>query len=205
MDGRRRLGAVLLVAGLALIGVGAYGLATADSPSTSAATATPSLPPPTQVTEPSDTPTPFVPTSGPKSLPPPTPTPTPVPETPVPAPDRAKTAAEFYAKLVAAIRAADADTLVAMLHPTTLDRYGLAACRATLGALEDPTFDIVVGNVDPFMEWDYVTDERTTTIPSAWTVHATFTSQGETSERELHVAMVGNELRWFTDCGTPLS
>jgi hypothetical protein len=198
MDGRRRLGAVLLVAGLALIGVGAYGLATAGSAPTSAVAGSPSLPPPTQVTEPSGTPTPVPPTPTPAATPTATPTPT-------PSPDPVDVARAFYAELVAGIRATDADRLIALLHPATLDRYGLAACQVNLGTLDDPAFDIVVGAVDAPADWDYVTDERTTTIPSAWTVHATFTSQGETSERELHVAMVGDELRWFTDCGTPLS
>lgn len=198
MDGRRRLGAILLVAGLALIGVGAYGLATAGSTSTSAAAATASLPPPTQVSEPSGTPATVPPTASPA------PTPTPRP-TPTPSPDPVDLARAFYAELVAGIRAADADDLIALLHPATLDRYGLTACQANLGTLDDPAFDIVVNAVDAPADWDYVTDERTTTIPSAWTVHATFTSQGETSQRELHVAMVGDELRWFTDCGTPLS
>lgn len=198
MDGRQRLGAILLVAGLGLIGVGAYGLTTADSTTPTADAGTPSLPPPTQVTEPSGTPTPVPPTETPTATPSPTPTPT-------PSPDAVAVARAFYATLVAGIRAADADRLIALLHPATLERYGQAACEANLGSLEDPAFDIVVSSVDAPADWAYVTDERTTTIPSAWTVHATFTSQGETSERELHVAMVDGELRWFTDCGTPLS
>jgi hypothetical protein len=133
----------------------------------------------------------------------PAPTRTPSP-TPPPTADPGSLVAEFYAVLVPAIRAADADTLVAILHPATLERYGEAACRTQLGGLDDPAFDVVVRGVRPLAAWDYTTDERTTTISGAWAVDADLTANGTTETRELHVALVDGEVRWFTDCGTPL-
>ncbi len=106
--------------------------------------------------------------------------------------------------LVPAIRSNDVATLRAKLHPATIERYGEAACRTYFTALNDPAFDVVVHDVRPPAAWDYVTDGRTTSIPDAWEVAADLTSQGKTEARALHVALVGGEIRWFTDCGTPL-
>jgi hypothetical protein len=193
----------LLVAGIALIAIGAIGMlgagSTSGAPSEGTASATPSST--TVGSGASTTPASAAPSPTPTA----TPDPTASPVSPSPTPDAETLIVAFYEGLDPAIRAADADTLVPLLHPATIERYGEPACRTYLGGLADPTLDIVVESVAGPAPWDYVTDERTTTIPDTWTVQAKFTSQGETSDRELHVALVGGQVRWFTDCGTPLT
>ncbi len=205
MDTRRRSGVALLVVGIALIAIGAIGMlgagSTGSAPSGAAASARPSA-----AIAGSLAPTATV---GATPSPAPTATPTAVatasPAPPSPTPDATALIVAFYEGLDPAIRAADADILVPLLHPATIERYGEPACRTYLGGLADPTLDIEVASVVGPEPWDYVTDDLTTTIPDTWTVQAAFTSQGATSDRELHVALVNGEVRWFTDCGTPIA
>lgn len=196
MDTRRRSGIALLVIGIVLIAIGVIGMVSAGArgaPPTEAAASTA----PTAAVV-------VTPTRAPTATPVPTASPAP-PSPPSPTPDPMALIVAFYEGLDPAIRAADADVLVPLLHPATIERYGEPACRTYLGGLADPTLDIEVGSVTGPAPWDYVTDDRSTTIPDTWTVQASFTSQGVTSDRELHVALVDGEVRWFTDCGSPLA
>ena len=102
------------------------------------------------------------------------------------------------------MREPDAATLVAILHPATIERYGVDACLAALSRLNDPTFDVLIHAVASPAPWDYTTDGVTTTIPDALDVDASITTQGATTVSSLQVAIVAGEVRWFTDCGTPL-
>jgi hypothetical protein len=111
----------------------------------------------------------------------------------------------LYAKLIPAIRGPDVPTLMALLHPATIERYGEAACRTYLGSLRDPTFNVVIRSVAAPAPWTWERDGRSTVIPDAWAVQADLTTNGTTSTQEIHVAPVAGELRWFTDCGTPLT
>ena len=63
---------------------------------------------------------------------------------------------------------------------------------------------IVHGVLAPAV-WEYATDGQSTPIPDAITVSASVTANGATETRELHVAMVDGEVRWLTDCGTPIA
>jgi hypothetical protein len=204
VDTRRRSGVALLVAGIALIAIGAIGMLGAGSTdggrSEAAASATPAAAGSDAVAPTAS----VVTTLSPAPTATPTPVPTASPAPPSPTPDATTLIVAFYEGLDPAIRAADADILVPLLHPATIERYGEPACRTYLGGLADPTLDIEVASVAGPAPWDYQTDDLTTTIPAAWTVEAAFTSQGATSDRELHVALVDGEVRWFTDCGTPL-
>ena len=182
VTGRQWLGAALVVAGLGLLALGLLNLMSAGqgapSPSATASAfvaASESTPP-----APSDTPVP---------------TPTPLGEEAVRA---------FVAQLVAAIQAGDTDTLYALLHPATIERYGEAACRAKLSEFVDPTFEIQVDAISPQAAWEYVADGLTTTIPNAWTVSAMRTRGGVTEAATLHFAPSDGSVRWFTDCGEPL-
>jgi hypothetical protein len=203
VDTRRRSGVALLVAGIVLIAIGAIGMLGAGSTEGGPPEADVSAPPSAAV---SSSVAPTAPVDATPSPPPTaTPVPTASPALPSPTPDAEALIVAFYEGLDPAIRAADADILVPLLHPATIERYGEPACRTYLGGLADPTLDIEVASVAGPAPWDYITDDLTTTIPDAWTVQAAFTSQGATSDRELHVALVDGEVRWFTDCGTPLS
>jgi hypothetical protein len=113
----------------------------------------------------------------------------------------------FFSELVPATHEADldAEALVALLHPATIERYGQAACVDALARTVDPTFDVVVHGVGSPAPWDYVTDGLTTTIPDALAVDASVTSNGATDVRTLRVALVDGEVRGFADCGTPIA
>lgn len=192
MDRRQRLGALALAVGLLLVGVGAVGALTeaARSPTTAIA------PSPTTPAASAQTTT---------ASPEVSPTPPPTADTsPIPTLDREALVRTFFADLVTATRERDADSLFAWLHPATIERYGEAACRTFLENREDATFQVVVTSVGEPETWPYTTDEVATTIEDALTVAAQVTNSGNTIERELHVVVLDGQVRWFTDCGTPL-
>jgi hypothetical protein len=191
------LGAVLVGLGAAgLAGSGPLGVTAAIQPSP--AGASPSAP-----TSTSPTPTRATSTLA-SQAPPVSVTPTSQPSAPAATPDRLAAVTALYARLVPAIRANDVETLIALLHPATIERYGESGCRAYFAALRDPTFAIVVRSVATPAPWTWDRDGRSTTIPDAWAVQADLTSNGTTEAQEVHVAPVGDEVRWFTDCGTPV-
>ncbi len=111
----------------------------------------------------------------------------------------------FIEAIGRSVRKQDTAFLFNHLHPEVLVRYGNNACQAYLSGLTDPTFNVQVLEVTGPEPWDYERDERTSAIPLAFTVSANVTSQGETKESELHVALEPpGMLHWFTDCGEPL-
>jgi len=187
MTGRQWLGLGLMAGGFLLLVIGVLRVANPPSaepiPSAgpSASVATSMAPSPTVRATPTLAPTP----------------------TPTPALGEVEVRA-FVDDLVSAIQRGDVDFLVARLHPVVLDRYGEAACRAAVTTFIDPTFEVEVLEVLDQASWDYVTDERSTTIPDAWTVPANRSQGGVTAAVELHFAPADGTIRWFTDCGTPL-
>jgi hypothetical protein len=197
-DPRLLAGVAALVIGLALVGSAALDLGE-DSRTSTAALATPAA---TAAPSPSARSS-VAASTGPVGSPS---APSVASTAPRPAatPDPFTRVAAFTSVLVPAMRDADAATLVAILHPATLERYGTDACLAELGRLNDPTFDIVVHGVRSPEPWAYRTDGLTTTIADALGVDASVTANGSTAATELHLAIVDGEVRWFTDCGTPL-
>lgn len=201
MKGGRGLGVLLLVVGLGLIIVGTVGAAGAFE-------ARPS-PIPTQspLTTPSSNPT-AAPSPTPSATPSPTASPIPAP-TPEPTVDVEALVGAFFVELQAALRDGRAADMVDALAPAVFERYGREACETQLGgqpAEPGRAFEILA--VGAPAAWDYVTDGRSTTIPDAIAVQARVTgptASGDTTvERELHVQVVDGEVRWFSDCGTPL-
>jgi hypothetical protein len=202
MDGRQRLGAVLAITGIGLVVVGGLGLAGGIGGADTGSAATPS--PTALVATPAPT-APAVATSTP-AAPPVTPEPTLTATE-----DTTALVSAFFAQLQAAIRAGTEADLLDSLAQAVLDRYGRDACAADLAA-KDPVpgqvFEILA--VHPPAPWDYVTDNRTTTVPDATTVDARVTAPDgtgalQTTERALHVQIVDGVVLWFTDCGDPLS
>ncbi|MEW5989891.1 MAG: hypothetical protein AB1736_00920 [Chloroflexota bacterium] len=205
MNGRTLIGTVLLVLGLVLAAVGGYELATGGGPPFGPGTVI-GTPDPTGGPPPSPTPTP-----PPAATPTPATTPQPSPEpspTPQPSPTGAETEAAirgFLDELVAAIRAGEVHAMAGRLHDATIDRYGLAACETKLANDQaDATYEVVIVEIHPLAPWDYITDERTTTIAEAWTIDADVTAQGTTARRQVHLAPMDGEVTWFSDCGDPL-
>lgn len=169
--------------GIVVTGLGVAGLASAADDV--AETSTTTVPPPA-------------------TAPPETSTTTPAPaSTTTPAPASTTTTlpredpAGFVADLAAALAAGDTAYLEARLHPAVVSLYGADACRATLSGASAPDRELTVAAVGEPGRWEWVIDGRTTPVDDAVAVTLADGS-------EIHVAYVGTELRWFTDCGEPL-
>jgi hypothetical protein len=186
MNGQRWLGLALMVAG---VGVLVFGISRLMSPGGLAAA--------------SPTPTPTASAVATSALP--AASPTPDPPTPTPIPPLGETDVRAFVEvLVTAIQTGDLNTLIANLHPATMDRYGEAACRTAVAGFTDPTFEIEILSVQDPAPWDYVTDELITTIPDARAVPGNRSAGGVTVPLTFHFAQFGDAVRWFTDCGSPL-
>lgn len=195
MEGRRRVGAILLVVGIALVIVGLVGyLGTRGGPATGGrATPGPGASPSAGQTA-SAAP---APTAAPVA----TPTATVAPS---PTADRAALVGAFLDQLAAAIRAGSVSSVGPALHPAVFARYGVDRCAAEMATRSaDPSYAIVVLEVQAPAPWPYETDGLSTVIADAITVRARVTAQAATTERDLHVAIVDGAVRWFTDCGSP--
>jgi hypothetical protein len=99
--------------------------------------------------------------------------------------------------------------MVDALAPAVFERYGRAACEAQLGSqAPEPSRAFEILEVGAPAPWDYERDGLSTTIDDAIAVRARVTgptpSGDVTDEAELHVQLVDGEVRWFSDCGTPL-
>jgi hypothetical protein len=201
MDGRQRLGAVLVVAGVVLAGAGAVGLGSA-TPTAATATSAPGTPAPATAAA-----------SAAATTAPTTPSPTAVPATPTaaPTPDTLAIVTAFLAELELAIHEGRQESMADRLGQAVIDRYGAASCLASLAAKEpflEQGFEVL--GVSGPAPWDYVTDDLTTTVPDAITVDANVTGPDATGaittvRRDLHVQLVDGVVRWFTDCGEPIS
>ncbi len=116
-----------------------------------------------------------------------------------------ETPEQFLAALASAIREGDADFQLERLHPEVLERYGEDACRAAIDTRTDPTRAFAVTQVrDDPEPFDYTSDGRTETIAATVVVEARVTTSGTTAPQDVHLARVDGELRYFSDCGTPL-
>jgi hypothetical protein len=116
-----------------------------------------------------------------------------------------ETAQAFFATFGRALAAGDSASLIARLHPLVVSRYGADQCRAYLTGLSVPRYAVEVLGVRAAEPWDWVLDGRTDRIPSAIPVRIRSTEDGTTfREVEAHVVVVDNQVRWFTDCGTPI-
>jgi hypothetical protein len=216
MSTDRVAGVALLVLGIGAVAVGLAGLAgviggptVSPAPSTGPTSAAPSVgssasssaaPVPTATSPPAPSPSPgssagASPSASPGAS---------------PSPDLSAQVEPFIRELEAAIRAGDLLPMLDDLHPAVIDRYGETACQSTLATRSaDPAYAVAIREVRPQAAWDWVLDERTTTIPDAWTIVADVTATdpatgaAATSQREVHVAPAGGTVRWFTDCGTP--
>lgn len=193
MGGRAVLGAVLVVVGAVVMASAGLRFLSA-APSATDGTPT-SGPTPTTIT----------------TIAPATASPTASVPAASPTPDSDAMVRAFFESLASAIRNGSVASLADRLHPAVIDRYGADACAGSLAAsVADPNYAVQITAILPLAAWDYTTDDRTTTIPSAWEVDAKVTAtdpssgQPATADRVLHVAPVDGQVRWFSDCGTPL-
>jgi hypothetical protein len=207
MDARQRVGAVLVVGGVVLALVSGAGiLMRLGAPAVATASPTPATASPTAAASPPAASAAPAITAAPPTSPPVT---SAVP-TSIPTQDDGALVRAFFVKLQDAVRAGSQETMVDVLGQATIDRYGRAACVTFLTSREpapEQVFEIL--SVHEPAPWEYVTDERTTTVPDATTVDARVTGSDangvtSTEDRSLHVQVVDGVVRWFTDCGDPL-
>lgn len=114
---------------------------------------------------------------------------------------------KFLDQLDEAVRKGDTDFRVARLHPAVIERYGEQQCRDFLAGPQagpDPSRRDKVERVDKPEPFDFTTDDGAVPIPDAQLVLVKETFEKKTTTRELHVARVDDEFRYFIDCGTPL-
>jgi hypothetical protein len=123
---------------------------------------------------------------------------------PTPEPPGAETPQEFYERYTEAMHSQEVGFLYDRLHPVVIERYGAEACQSYLQTILDPGFDIGVEGVGDLGPWIYEMDDRSTQIEDVFPVDVVLTSRGETKSFEVHLALMGGKLYWFTDCGEPL-
>jgi hypothetical protein len=114
------------------------------------------------------------------------------------------TIVRFFGDLSEAVRTRDTGFLLDNLHESVFDRYRRADCRAYLEGLATPSFDARVLEVVGAGRWAWETDGLSLSIDDATTVRLHTAQDGVVySESEAHVAVDGERVSWFTDCGMP--
>jgi hypothetical protein len=91
------------------------------------------------------------------------------------------------------------------LHPQVLERYGVQQCRNYTRNTSSPGLSLEYQSSTGPEPWDWTLDERTTTIPDAWTVTVRWRDPQTDELRDVHIAAADGTWRWFTDCGDPLT
>lgn len=191
----RRLARILMLVGAALVSLGLVGRFALGDDGGEAGVGSP--PPAVEPGEGTGVTDPAV------SAPIPSEEPSPTPE---PVPELAETPEEFFALWTEAVRSEDDAFLLARLHPSVLEIYGRPQCRAQIATLEAaPGFDVTVRRVRGPEPYEYAPDDQSVTVQDAFTLALTFSSSTGTDRQQGHLALVGDEMRWFTDCGDPLA
>lgn len=97
----------------------------------------------------------------------------------------------------------DVDFLMAHLNPAVIARYGDAQCRSYVAGVGDPSLKFVVKRVQPPADYSWEADGLKTVVPNTLAVDVDYTAKGETIPTTVHVTEVNGEFTWFADCGQP--
>jgi hypothetical protein len=187
----QRLSPFVIAIGVAMIVVAVIGVLASGGSDDQSAAGTPTA----------DTRTPPIPTSVVGTTPA-TRAPTTTPPT---AARPVETAQEFFAALQRAFRDNDDVFLFARLHPLVIARYGAEQCRAYFAQQFAANYSAEVLGVRAAEPWDWTLDGRTDNVAAAIPVRVRSTDDGTSfREVEAHLALVDGQIRWFTDCGTPI-
>lgn len=112
----------------------------------------------------------------------------------------------FLAAFAEASRTADADFFFSRLHPVVLDRYGAAECRDFFAAWQPDKIAITVRSVAGPETFTWKVEDAEITVDDVLTASVTIElANGKKVRQDIHLGIVGDELRWFTDCGKPKS
>ena len=123
---------------------------------------------------------------------------------PRPVPDQEQVQ-EFLEMLAEWFRTSDGEQLLEHLHPLIRGTYGDDQCSAFTAGLASENLSFEVLDVDDPEVWRFELDGVSHVVSDAITVTVVRSEGGEATQTEIHVASVGGQLRWFADCGEPLS
>jgi hypothetical protein len=181
--GPKRGAIVLMVLGALTAGAGAVGLATSGDKTAATGSPSPTLSASLSI-PPIGSPSAVAPSVAPSVAP--------------------ETAEQFLPLLANAVRNQQTDFLLARLHPEVISLYGEDQCRTFVSTLNDPTRAYVIMSVSSPGTWNYTPDGRSIPVDDVYTVRVSATVNGKTTTGDVHLGLVEGQLRWFTDCGTPL-
>ncbi len=115
-----------------------------------------------------------------------------------------KSAQKFANEYDAASRSGNVDFLIAHLHPVVLARYGEDQCRAFLATQQDATRKTKVKSVGKPEPFEFATDNLSVTVPDTLPVLVKQTIQGKPGDRNIHVAVIDGQYKYFIDCGNAI-
>ena len=124
-------------------------------------------------------------------------------ESPTPNPEAEALA--LLAELSRAHASGDSALLYAFLHGEVIERYGASQCQLYLEKVAGSISDLEASSTTFPVVFHYSTDDLETALPDAVRLNIHFQVQNQTSEGEMHMVEENGEMRWFTDCGEPLS
>jgi hypothetical protein len=116
-----------------------------------------------------------------------------------------ETPAELVARISAAYRAGRGGRLAERLDPAVIERYGKQQCMAFLRSVRLPSLRSSVRSERGPASWTWVTDRRSTVIPSTYTLSVDEVYRGARRHIPIHIAIRDGRLSWFADCGRPLA
>ena len=112
--------------------------------------------------------------------------------------------AAFFAKFTAAVRTGDTSFLAARVDRAVISRYGAGQCVTAVRGLTDPTQQLRLLSASGPIQYAYVTDGISATVPDTFVFHVEGTAAGQAGARDYHFALDQGTFRLFLDCGTPL-
>jgi serine/threonine-protein kinase len=136
-----------------------------------------------------------------------TPTLTPPTEEPEesPTPNPEAEAVALLTELSQAHADGDSALLYARLHGEVIERYGASQCQLYLEGVTGSISDLEALSTTFPVVFHYSMDDMETVLPDAVRLNIRYQAQDQTFETEMHMVEENGEIRWFTDCGEPLS
>lgn len=100
----------------------------------------------------------------------------------------------------------DSRALYFLLDPAVVSRYGEEACQAYLQTVVETPTTITALELSKTETWEWQRDGLSEALSPVFNLSVEFTSADGTTTQDLHLRLPGNNgVRWFTDCGDPLS
>jgi len=100
----------------------------------------------------------------------------------------------------------DVEALYNLLDLAVIDMYGTEACQTYLDSVIKNTTQLELVEVKKVGSWNWEIDNQSTPLDNIFNVIVNFTVQDQTSREDFHLSVAeDNTVRWFTDCGEPLT